>query len=58
MSGCERGLTWNVAMRRGYFGGAEVEALGLKKDSELIVACGGVGTMKPSTNFPLGKESR
>ena len=37
---------------------AEVEGLGLKKDGGLIVACAGAGTMKPSTNFPVGKESR
>lgn len=62
---------WNILRRAGFaffgiFAGteenpdflADVEALGLNKDSKVIVACSFGGTTKPSQNFTEGKESR
>lgn len=47
-------LALTCCVRSGY---ADVERVA-KKDDALVVACMMGGTVKPSTNFPVGKESR
>eukprot|EP00897_Mesotaenium_endlicherianum_P001563 jgi/Mesen1/1434/ME000131S00499 len=62
---------WDILRRAGFaffgiFAGTEgnpeflneVTAAGLTKDSKIIVACSFGGTLKPTQNFPEGKESR